>query len=208
MTLIAAVRLKNEIAVAADSRRAYGNWEVLEPPNLVNEAKLFRAGETWFGNSGSCVYGPIILDWCGHLNRKKRKPKWMKLDSLLAVYKFFLEFRKVMKKKYTMVKDSHGDKDQFASLGDPFLVANPYGIFSVDEDYNVNELRRYWAIGCGAPYAMGVIESRLPYPEDLECGETAREIVCEALHVAARLSAGVNAKGEVEVFKTKKRNGV
>ena len=105
-----------------------------------------------------------------------------------------------------MVQDSKGNKEQFARLDAEFLVANPHGIFGVDDDYNVNEFSQYWAIGCGAPYAMGAFEAVLPYPESLGCDETAREVLCRAMKVSARLSVGVGGRSgdyQVEVFKAK-----
>ena len=65
------------------------------------------------------------------------------------------------------MKDQADDTDSpFGSLDSTFLVVSRTGIFSVSSDLSVLRYGRYFAIGSGAPFALGAVHAL--YETDLD----------------------------------------
>jgi ATP-dependent protease HslVU (ClpYQ) peptidase subunit len=70
------------------------------------------------------------------------------------------------------------DESPFGDLDASFLVASSSGIFSVACDMSVTEFAQYYAIGSGAPYALGALHAL--YGDRADAEAIARKAVSAA----------------------------
>ena len=71
--------------------------------------------------------------------------------------------------RYNFVKDQADDADSpFGSLDSTFLVVCASGIFGVASDLSVLRYERYFAIGSGAPIALGAVHALYESEHDAE----------------------------------------
>lgn len=188
VTTIAAVIKNGDIAIAADSLVRFGSHK--EPHGYTKSShKIMAFGSTWIGTSGPAVFDNIIHDYLGSL--KKLPP----LKTADQIFKFWLKFHVVLKEKY-FINPEEDEEDSFESSQMSMLLVNSGGIFGISYDRRVMEYTRFWAIGSGAPYAMGAMfaiyeEETLSAPEIALCGVKA----------GAEFHSGSAAPFQVEVVK-------
>jgi ATP-dependent protease HslVU (ClpYQ) peptidase subunit len=151
MSIAVAVRTRREIIVAADTKRTFGSGAVPES-NLV-DVKIREAGGSYLAATGWGLYANILDDY---LATKRR----VRLGDARSIFAFFRQFWRDLHERYSFVNDQRdGDESPFGDLDASFLVVNPRGIFSVACDMSVTEFKEYYAIGSGAPYALGALHA-------------------------------------------------
>lgn len=149
MTTIAAVVKDEKIAIAADSLVRFGSHK--ESAGYTRSShKIMSFGSNWIGTSGPAVFDNILSNYLG--SSKKLPP----LDSVDQIFKFWLKFHVSLKEKY-FINPEEDEDDSFESSQMAMLLVNPKGLFGVSYDRRVVEYTRFWAIGSGAPYAMGAM---------------------------------------------------
>jgi hypothetical protein len=152
MSVAIAVLKDRTLALATDSMIHFGGEKV--PTDNLADPKMRPVGPAWLAATGWSLYSNILDDWLGG---RKRMPS---LATAPAVFRFFNDLWGQLHDRYSFVKDQPEDHDSpFGDLDSTFLVASPGGLFHVASDLSVTEFRRYFAIGSGAPLAMGAVHA-------------------------------------------------
>ena len=165
MSIAVAVRKKSRIALATDSQTNLGSERV--PAANLSGPKYMQIGDAYLAATGWTLYSNILADV---LARRRGMPR---LDSEANIFKFFTRLWEDLHERYNFVKDQADDADSpFGSLDSTFLVACPRGIFGVASDLSVLRYERYFAIGSGAPVALGAVHAL--YDSELDAEAIAR----------------------------------
>jgi ATP-dependent HslUV protease, peptidase subunit HslV len=151
MSVAVAVKSRDQIVIAADTKRTFGSGAV-EVANFT-DLKIRAVGHAYIATTGWGLYSNILDDY---LSTRKRA----KLTDQGSIFAFFRQFWKDLHERYSFVSDQRPDDDSpFGDLDASFLIASPEGIFSVACDMSVTQFEQYYAIGSGAPYALGAIHA-------------------------------------------------
>lgn len=149
MSIIVAVRDEHHIVLGCDTLSTWGDCRITED-KVADLSKIIPTGDSFIGFTGWSLYRNILEDFL------KRKKKRHDLSSRQGVFRFFLEFYRDLKEKYSYV--NHGsEKEPFSDLDSTFLVAGPAGIFHVSSNMDIEEFTKYCAIGSGQEYAYGAL---------------------------------------------------
>lgn len=176
MSIAVAVKSRGKVVLAADSKRTFGPGAVTAA-NL-KDCKIRRVGNAYLAATGWGVYANILDDYLA----RKRK---VSLSDSRSIFDFFRVFWTDLHERYAFVNDQSGDADSpFGDLDASFLVVNARGIFSVACDMSVTEFAQYYAIGSGAPYALGALHALYDPKKDPQ--EPAR--------------AGVRAASDLDIY--------
>jgi ATP-dependent HslUV protease, peptidase subunit HslV len=174
MSIAVAVQKQGRIALATDSQTNLGGERV--PPENRTDPKYLRIGDAYLAATGWTLYTNILEDV---LKRRRAQPR---LDSEMRIFVFFNELWRVLHERYNFVRDQggeDGDRSPFGSLDSSFLVACPTGLYSVSSDLSVTRYERYFAIGSGAPVALGAVHAI--YEGDLSASAIAERAVGAAM---------------------------
>jgi ATP-dependent protease HslVU (ClpYQ) peptidase subunit len=188
MSVAVAVRKGGVIAIAADSQENFGDCKMLR--RNLRSSKIVALGSSYLATSGWGLYENILEDQLA----RGAAPR---LGSRAAIFSFFLRLWRQMGKKYSLVNDqpNQDNPSPFADLDSSFLVANRGGIYHVSGNLTVSEFHAYYAVGSGAPYALGALHAL--FGERLGAEALARR-ACEAA-----TEFDVYCGGEIDVFTLK-----
>ena len=152
MSIALAIEKNGELIVAADTLTSFGHTKV--PPVLHAADKVRRVGANLLAATGWGLYENILDDV---LARRRN----VKLGTREQIFDFFLRLWGDLHKKYSFVNDQIDEKEAgpFGNLDSTFLVAGRAGIFYVGPDMSVTKVERYFAIGSGAPFALGALHA-------------------------------------------------
>ena len=160
MSVIVAIKKNNRIVMAGDTLTTFGDSEVM-PQENARTPKIGRIGDSLIGGAGWAVYDDILNDYLA----TRPTPD---LTSGKKIFSFFLEFWKALHEQYTFVNDQATQAmSPFGDLDSTFLIANAGGIFTVASDLGVTPLNRYYAIGSGGEYAIGVLYTLYDRTDDI-----------------------------------------
>ena len=172
MSIAVAVRKDARIVLATDSQTNLGSERV--PAENLSGPKFMQIGDAYMAATGWTLYSNILADVLG---RRRATPP---LDSETNIFKFFTRFWVDLHERYNFVKDQADDADSpFGSLDSTFLVVCARGIFGVASDLSVLRYARYFAIGSGAPVALGAAHAL--YPSDCDAEAIARHAALAAI---------------------------
>ena len=161
MSIAVAVRKDARIVLATDSQTNLGSERV--PAENLSGPKYLRIGDAYMAATGWTLYSNILADV---LARRRATPR---LDSEVNIFKFFTRLWGDLHEHYNFVKDQADDADSpFGSLDSTFLVVCASGIFGVASDLSVLRYERYFAIGSGAPVALGAVHALYESERDAE----------------------------------------
>ena len=161
MSIAVAVRKDARIVLATDSQTNLGSERV--PAANLSGAKFMQIGEAYMAATGWTLYSNILADVLG---RRRATPR---LDGEVNIFKFFTRLWEELHERYNFVKDQADDADSpFGSLDSTFLVVCARGIFGVASDLSVLRYERYFAIGSGAPIALGAVHALYESERDAE----------------------------------------
>ncbi len=152
MSIALAIEKNGELIVAADTLTSFGHTKV--PPVLHAADKVRRVGASFLATTGWGLYENILDDVIA-------RRKSIKLGSREQIFDFFLRLWNDLHKKYSFVNDQIDEKESgpFGNLDSTFLVAGRAGIFYVGPDMSVTKVKHYFAIGSGAPFALGALHA-------------------------------------------------
>ena len=185
MSVIVAIRKENKIVMAADTLTTFGDSEVM-PQENARTPKVGRIGDSLIGGAGWAVYDDILNDFLA----TRPTPD---LSSSRKIFTFFLEFWKALHEHYTFVNDQATQAcSPVGDLDSTFLIANAGGIFTVASDLGVTPLNRYYAIGSGGEYAIGVLYTLYERSDDIS------ELATDA--VKAAIAMNLQCGGAVDVL--------
>jgi ATP-dependent protease HslVU (ClpYQ) peptidase subunit len=170
MSIAVAVRSKGRVVIACDTKRTFGSGQVTEQ-NLT-DVKVRKAGAAYLATTGWGLYSNILDDY---LSARRN----VRLSDQRSIFSFFRTFWKDLHQRYSFVNDQRPDDESpFGDLDASFLVASSSGIFSVACDMSVTEFAQYYAIGSGAPYALGALHAL--YGDRADAEAIARKAVSAA----------------------------
>ena len=185
MSVIVAIKKNNRIVMAADTLTTFGDSEVM-PQENARTPKVGRIGDSLIGGAGWAVYDDILNNYLS----TRPTPD---LTSSKKIFSFFLEFWKALHEQYTFVNDQAAQAmSPFGDLDSTFLIANSGGIFTVASDLGVTPLSRYYAIGSGGEYAIGVLYTLYNRTDDI------KEIATDAVNAA--IAMNLQCGGAVDVL--------
>ena len=172
MSIAVAVRKDARIVLATDSQTNLGSERV--PAENLSGPKFMQIGEAYLAATGWTLYSNILADVLG---RRRATPP---LDSEVNIFKFFTRLWGDLHERYNFVKDQADDADSpFGSLDSTFLVVCTGGIFGVASDLSVLRYERYFAIGSGAPVAIGAAHAL--YASECDAEAIARRAALAAI---------------------------
>ena len=172
MSIAVAVRKDARIVLATDSQTNLGSERV--PTANLSGPKFMPIGDAHLAATGWTLYSNILADVLG---RRRSSPR---LDGEASIFKFFTRLWGELHERYNFVKDQADDADSpFGSLDSTFLVVCAQGIFGVASDLSVLRYERYFAIGSGAPVALGAVHAL--YDSELDAEAIARNAALAAI---------------------------
>ena len=180
MTTIAVVRKNGYAAIAADTMTKWGSGKETAQ-YIVNNAKIFRVGDTYLGVTGNATFQTILRDYFA------RPRVYARFESPIEIFKTWQKLHSVLKQDYYLVA-SHGEDDAIESSRMDVLIANPRGIFGVAAHRTVQEFSKFYAFGSGGDIALGVMYAMYDDPK-----KSAEDIALAAIEGAAEFddSTGV-----------------
>lgn len=165
MSTITVARVGGRVAIAADALTTFDETRL--PPELdAAGEKVVRIGETYVGIVGFTAHFLVVQD---ALERMEDAD----LTSRRGIFETFRALHPVLKDEYYLLPDSGQEGDPYESTQVSLLVAAPTGIFGVYDMREVHEFSRFWAMGSGAPYALGAMHARWGEAEALGAGALA-----------------------------------
>ena len=192
MSIALAIEKNGELILAADTLTSFGHTKV--PPVLHAADKIRRVGSVFLATTGWGLYENILDDV---IARRKN----IRLGSRQQIFEFFLRLWNDLHKRYSMVNDQIDEKEAgpFGNLDSTFLVAGPAGIFYVGPDMSVTRVEHYFAIGSGAPFALGALHGLF----DSKLGAEA----ISRRAVEAAIAFDTYCGGEVQIFRVGRGRG-
>lgn len=161
MSTITVARVGGRIAMAADALTTFDETRLPPEMDAAGE-KIVRVetpgGEAVVGIVGYTAHVLVIQD---ALERMEDAD----LSSRRGIFETFRALHPVLKEDYYLLPDSGQEGDPYESTQVSLLVAAPTGIFGVYDMREVHEFSRFWAMGSGAPYALGAMHARWPEAE-------------------------------------------
>ena len=189
MSIAVAVRTKDQIVLATDSKRTFGGGAV--PVDNLRDVKIRKVGAAYIATTGWGVYTNILEDYL----RGARQPR---LADSTSIFTFFRNFWKALHQRYAFVNDQCSESDSpFGDLDASFLVVAASGIFYVACDMSVTEFQNYYAVGSGAPYALGAMHALY--------APNAKADVIASKAVAAASALDIYCGGELNLVKLRAR---
>lgn len=151
MSVAVAVQSQGKVVIAADTKRTFGSGEVTV--ENFTDLKIRQVNDAYVATTGWGLYNNILEDYL-HGQRNAR------LEDQRSIFTFFRKFWKDLHQRYSFVSDQRPDDESpFGDLDASFLIVSAHGIFSVACDMSVTRFEQYYAIGSGAPYALGALHA-------------------------------------------------
>ena len=151
MSTIVVVKKDGECCIAADSMTSFGDMQLSAPYDL-NHDKIQTFGRTRIGIVGSAAHTLVVESAMKH---KDLKPDFATRDSIFAT---LIRLHKILKDEYFLTPKEVED-DPYESSHIDAVIATPGGIFGIYSLREVYEYNRFWAVGSGAPYALGAMQA-------------------------------------------------
>jgi 20S proteasome alpha/beta subunit len=179
MSTVVGIVTPDRIVIAAD-RRAYASDAISEPLT-----KLWRCPSLAVGIAGDLQ----DLDIFTGLLAKEGNCDLTWLRSVITDFRNTLE-------KIGRLRPNTAENGPCRAMSH-FLIGTPWGLFHVETEFGLRQVRTFWAIGSGRDHALGVL-GYLAIPPSLlpDCPEKA---ACAAVEVAARFDPWTGDGTDIEV---------
>ena len=187
MTTVVVARKGGQVAIAADSLVTFGDTRLAHGYE-ANE-KLFKAGDSWIGMSGTTAHFPVLRRALNSL-----APEELLLGSRDQVFDTFLRLHPKLKDTFYL-NTKEEDADPYESSQFTALIVNTSGIYGVYSYREVFEFDRFWGIGTGRAFALGAMYTAY------DRVKTARELA--EIGVRAGCEFDKNSAGPVRVYTLK-----
>ena len=187
MTTVVVVRKGGTVAIASDSLVTFGDTR-LDARYEAND-KLFKAGDSWVGMSGTTAHFPVLRRALDALPAEE-----LKLHTRDQVFDTFLKLHPKLKETY-FLNPKEEDADPYESSQFTALIANAAGIFGVYSYREVFEFDRFWSVGTGRSFALGAMYA------SYDKAKSARELA--ELGVRAGCEFDKNSSGPVRAHTIK-----
>jgi len=191
MTTVVVARKGGQVAIAADSLVTFGDTRLAH--GYETNEKLFKAGESWIGMSGTTAHFPVLRRALNSL-----APEELLLGSRDQVFDTFLRLHPKLKDIFYL-NTKEEDADPYESSQFTALIVNNTGIYGVYSYREVFEFDRFWGIGTGRAFALGAMYAAY------DRTKTARELA--EIGVRAGCEFDKNSAGPVRVHTLKLARG-
>lgn len=149
MSTVVVVRKKGVACIAADTLSSFGSNK--QPAAYVTHPeKIHPVGHAYVGSVGSAAHDLVLESVFSQLNRIP------KFKTRLEIFEFFRKLHTQLKEDYFLNPKDEED-DPYESSQIELCIANCYGIFGVFSLREVDEYKKFWAIGSGSEYALGAM---------------------------------------------------
>jgi ATP-dependent HslUV protease subunit HslV len=187
VTTVAVVRKAGHVAIGADTLVTFGDTRLAH--GYEANDKLFKAGDSWIGMSGTTAHFPVLRKAIGSMPNEE-----LRLNTREEVFETFLRLHPKLKDTF-FLNTKEEDADPYESSQFTILIANPSGIYGVYSYREVFQFDRFWAIGSGRAFALGAMFA------DYDRLKTAREVV--ELGVRSGCEFDKNSGGPIHVHTIK-----
>lgn len=182
MTIIVAVKDKNDTIIGADTQASSG-WDKINR----RDSKVFITHGVGYGFTTSYRMGQILRFHSEFIDLSEGDPFELTVSKLVPMWRGILSTN-----GYTKV-------DNNRESGGTFIVSFRGRIFTIEGDFQVGEPRSdFAAVGCGSAYALGALYAS----SDREF--SARERVSLAISAASEFSNGCG--GDVDQIRISNAN--
>ena len=151
MSTIVVAKKNGYVAIGADTLTKYGATKEAAD-FIVNNSKIMKVDENYIASSGHAS-GTMILE--NYFSDKQSVPN---LSTVNDIFNFSLQFHKDLKDQY-FLRPEEDSEDEFESIQMRCLIANPYGIFGLYQLRSISEYSKFYAMGCGYPFALGAMNA-------------------------------------------------
>jgi ATP-dependent protease HslVU (ClpYQ) peptidase subunit len=172
MSIIVVVKKAGKAVIAADTLYSFGTVKV-SPTYTHRHHKIHQCGESFLGLVGASAHDGVLQHLIKHHSNK------LSFDSKADIFDTYLRIHPILKENY-FINTNEGDNDEYESSQIDALVANPYGIFGMYSWREVYEFEKFWALGSGKDFALGVMFTIYDsFDEPEEIAAAAVEAACE-----------------------------
>jgi len=174
MSIIVAIKRKNEIVIGADTQNSLGSMK-LTAKHVVNSSKIISLKkDTYMGfagwNSPIQAFSHLVLQ----REKKAKKRDRFDFSTQDSIFESLLKIQPILTKEY-FVSDYESRNVPADSNQINAIIINKNGIFEIDTLREVTEFRDYWAIGSGQEYALGVFHAL--YDSDMPLVQIAKKAI-------------------------------
>ena len=156
MSTLTVARTARGTAIAADALTTFDDTRL--PPDLDAAGEKIVRVET---AAGPCYVG--IVGYTAHflvVQDALERMEDVDLSSRRGIFETFRALHPVLKEEYYLLPESGQEGDPYESTQVSLLIAAPTGIFGVYDMREVHAFSRFWAMGSGAPFALGAMHAR------------------------------------------------
>lgn len=146
MSTIVVVKKNGEAAIAADTLTSQASLKI-SATYKVRQQKIVRFQDTYLGFVGYSAHRNVFESIADKI------PGDLNFDSSRHIFETFLKVHPMLKNQFYL----NASDDTYESSDMDIVLANPNGIFHVNEDRHVMELEHFWATGSGREFALGAM---------------------------------------------------
>jgi ATP-dependent HslUV protease subunit HslV len=160
MSTIVVVRKAGFACIGCDTLASIGSLKQKSHYSAAPD-KIFCFRDTYIGTVGYAVHNSVLQSYFS------RYPDNVKLDTPAEIFETWRAMHKILREEYHMNPRKESD-DAYETSRIGALLASPRGIFGITPSRDVEAFPRFWAIGSGAPFAVGAMFTLFDRTEDVE----------------------------------------
>jgi ATP-dependent HslUV protease, peptidase subunit HslV len=173
MSIIVVVKKNGKAVIAADTLYGFEGGANVKSSYLHNQSKIHKFGNSYIAVVGATAHENVLE----HLFAKYKSK--ISFDSKKEIFETYLQIHPILRDEY-FLNTTENDDDEYQSSQIDGLIANPNGIFGIYTWREVYEFEKFWAIGSGRDYALGVLFANYDtYEEPEKLAEVAINAACE-----------------------------
>ncbi len=190
MSTIVVVKKGQDCCIAADSMTSFGDMQLSAPYDKHHD-KIQVFGNVRMGIVGSAAHTLVVE---GAMFHPDLEPDF---TSRQAIFATLTRLHKILKEDYYLSPKEIED-DPYESTHIDAVITSPKGIFGIYSLREVYEYNRFWAVGSGAPYALGAMQALYADPK-----KSARDIAKSGVDAGAEFDGASALPMTVRTLKLK-----
>ena len=160
MSTIVVVRKGATACIACDTLANIGSLKQ-KAHYCSAPGKIFGFRDAFIGTVGYAVHNTVLQSYFA------RYAEHIKLGTPADIFETWREMHKILREEYHMNPRRESD-DAYETTRMTALIANPHGIFGITPARDVESYPRFWAVGSGAPFALGALFTLYERDHDVE----------------------------------------
>jgi ATP-dependent HslUV protease, peptidase subunit HslV len=149
MSTIVVVRKGTSACIACDTLANIGSLKQ-KAHYCSSPGKIFGFRDAFIGTVGYAVHNSVLQSYFA------RHAEHIALGTPADIFETWRRMHKVLREEYHMNLRRESD-DAYETTRMTALIANPKGIFGITPARDVESYPRFWAVGSGAPFALGAL---------------------------------------------------